>query len=102
MTSDITYDGTDLKIKVELTAPNFDMDTDDWRVGIKCRNKIVKYISKAEAIPTNDGWYVTVRAADLKPGAIEIVGYAAIPDDDFDDGIRNEVGKEYLLEYNKV
>ena len=102
MTQDVTYSGTDLKIKVELTAIGFDMDIDGWKVGIKCRNRIVKYISKEEAIRNEDGWFVTVRAADLKPGAIEVVGFAEIPDEDFDDDIRNEVGKEYLLEYNKV
>lgn len=102
MTSDLTYVGTDLKILVTLTATGFDMDLDDWQIGIKCRNKVVKVISKEEAIKTEDGWFVTVRAADLKPGVIEVVGYARIPDDDFDDGIRNEVGKERLLDYEKV
>jgi hypothetical protein len=101
-TTDNAYKGTDLKILVELTAPGFDMDTDHWTIGIKSRNKIVKYITKEEAVRKEDGWFVTVRAADLKPGTIEVVGFAEIPDEDFDDNIRNEVGKEYLLEYNKV
>lgn len=102
MAEDLTYEGTDLKILVELTASGFNMDDDDWRIGIKCRNKIVKVITKEEAIRKEDGWFVTVRAADLKPGSIEIVGYAEIPDEDFDDDIRNEVGKEHLVDYNKV
>lgn len=102
MTNELTYEGTDLKILVTLTATGFDMDDDDWRIGIKCRNKIVKIISKEEAIRKEDGWFITVKAEDLKPGTLEIVGYADIPDDDFESEIRREVGKEHLLEYEKV
>lgn len=100
--SGISYDGSDLKILVELTASGFDMFRDDWSVGIKCGNKIVKTIPKSEAIQHEDGWFVTVRADDLRPGKIEVVGYAQIPDEDFDDGIRNEVDKDDLLTYSKV
>lgn len=102
MTGDLTYEGTDLKILVELTASGFDMDNDDWRIGIKCRNKIVKVITKEEALRGDDGWLVTIKAEEMKPGPIEIVGYADIPDDDFDTEIRREVDKEYLLQYEKV
>lgn len=98
----MAYDGTDLKILVEMTATGFDMDTDDWSVGIKCGNKVVKKIPKEEAVKTEEGWFVCVRAADLKPGQVEVIGYAKIPDDDFDDGIRNEVEKDKLLVYSKV
>lgn len=102
MTDELTYEGTDLKILVTLTATGFDMDEDDWRIGIKCRNKVVKVITKEEAIRKEDGWFITVSAEDLKPGTIEIVGYADIPDDDFESEIRREVAKESLLEYAKV
>lgn len=98
----ITYQGSDLKILVEMEASGFDMDLDDWSVGIKCGGKIVKTIKKEDAISTDDGWIVCVRADDLKPGVLEVVGYAAVPDDDFDDGIRNEVDKDTLLTYQKV
>lgn len=102
MADGLAYEGTDLKIFVELTAAGFDMDNDDWRIGIKCRNKIVKVIPKEEAIRGDDGWFVTIKAEEMKPGAIEIVGYADIPDEDFDTDIRGEVDKDYLLKYEKV
>lgn len=98
----IAYKGSDLKILVVMEASGFNMDEDDWSVGIKCGNKIVKVIPKQDAIQNEDGWVVTVRAEDLRPGTIEVVGYGKIPDVDFDDGIRNEVDKERLLTYKKI
>lgn len=102
MSNEYAFEGTDLKILVELTATDFDMDQDDWRVGIKCRNKIIKVIPKEEAIRGDDGWFVTVKAEEMKPGDIEVVGYADIPDEDFDTNIRREVEKDSLLRYEKV
>lgn len=98
----MAYDGTDLKIYVTMTASGFDMDDDDWDVSIKCGNKIVKTIPKADAQHGEDGWFVCVKATDLRPGQIDIIGHAKIPDVDFDDDIRNEVEKEHLLTYEKV
>ena len=99
---EIAYNGSDLKILVELTATEFNMDLDDWSIGIKCGNKIVKTIPKSEAVRHQDGWFVCVRADELRTGKVEVIGYAKIADNDFDDGIRNEVNKDDLLTYTKV
>lgn len=99
---DISFEGSDLKIQVEMTASGFDMDTDDWSVGIKCGSKIVAIIPKADAIRNDSGWFVCIRAEKLKTGLIEVIGYGKIQDNDFDDGIRNEVNKDTLLNYKKL
>ena len=97
------YSGTDLKILIEMEAPDFSMADDDWEVQLKSGTKVLKTYSKADSITDNQGnYYILVRATDLRAGKIDIVFHALVPDDDWDDGIRNETDKQALTRVVKI
>jgi len=101
--ADSIYLGTDLKVLIEMEAPGFSMEDDDWEVLLKSGGKTLKTFPKDECIEDEEGkFYICVRATDLKTGTIDIVFHALVPDEDWDDGIRNEVDKKVLAQIIKV
>lgn len=101
--ADSIYLGTDLKVLIEMEAPGFSMSEDNWEVSLKSGGKVLKTFAKDECIEDSEGkFYICIRAADLKTGTIDIVFHALVPDDDWDDGIRNEVDKKVLAQIIKV
>ena len=97
------YEGSDLKFLVEMTASGFDMDEDNWSVGVQCGTKIVRVYAKEECIQGEDGkWYVCIDRDVLRKGDLSLIAYADVPDTDFDDGYRNEVDKSRMGKILKV
>lgn len=92
------YIGGDFKLYVTMEAPGFDMMTDEWEVQIKVGNKVCQTITKAEAfVDDQDNWYVAVDGSTLREGKLDVVCHAKVPDDDFADGIRDEIDKHKNL-----
>lgn len=101
--ADQFYMGTDLKVLIEMTAPGFSMDDDDWEVILKSGSKILKTYTKEECVVGEDGkYYICVRSEDMKRGSIDIVFHALVPDEDWDDGIRNETDKQTFARILKI
>ena len=97
------YIGTDIKVQVSIEASGFSMEDDDWDVSLKSGGKVLKTYSKADCMMDSDGqFYALVRAEDLKSGDIDILFHALVPDEDWDDGLRNETDKQHLLKVLKI
>jgi len=97
------WDGSDLKFLVDIQASGFDMDSDEWSVGVEVGTKIVKTYPKEECIKGDDGnWYVCIDKSYLRNGDLSLIAYASIPDADFDDGSRDEVDKQIMGRIKKV
>ena len=95
--------GSDIKVVIEMTAPGFSMNNDDWEVIFKCGGKTVATRTKAECIKDYQGnWYATLRGADMKNGMLSVVFHALVPDYDWDDGIRNEYDKQDIAPVVKI
>lgn len=101
--SDFYYVGGDLKVAVAFEATGFDMVRDDWEVSLKVGNSVLKTYQKAEVSMDESGtWFIPVVAEDLKPGAIDVVFRAHVPDTDFQNGYRRDVDKKKLTDYKKI
>lgn len=91
------YLGNDYKLLIEMTAPGFSMDDDDWDVSIKIGSRTLAKYAKADCIRDDEGnYYALVRGSDMRPGNLDIIFHAYVPDDDWDDGIMNEIDKQSL------
>lgn len=96
------YVGGDLKIAVSYEAQGFDMERDNFEVSLKVGNTILKTYSKAEVSLDESGtWFIPVVAEDLKPGNIEVIFRAFVPDTDFPNGYRRDIDKKKLTEYKR-
>lgn len=101
--ADQFYMGTDLKVLVEMEAPGFSMADDDWEVSLKSGSKVLVTFTKDQCAVDEDGkYYICVRSDVLRRGSIDIVFHAHVPDDDWDDGIRNETDKQNFAKILKI
>lgn len=94
---DEVFLGTERKYLIEIQSSGFDMDADDFDIEIKRGPNVIRY-SKADLIKDIEGnYYITVDTAELGAGAATMTVVAHVPDQDFDDGIRDEVDKFKFL-----
>lgn len=101
--ADQFYMGTDLKVLIEMEAPGFSMADDDWEVILKSGSKILKTYTKEECVVGSDGeYYICVRADIMRRGSVDIAFHALVPDEDWDDGIRNETDKQHFAKILKI
>lgn len=87
----------DFKFLVELEAPGFDMNADDWSIEVKCGNKTVSVIPKSDCRSTEEGWFVSIPADILRQGELALVARASVPDSTFPDGKRDELAREVIF-----
>lgn len=101
--------GTEQKFAINLTAPGFSMDTDDFEIEVASPSESLKgYKNPPQGASTDvlifketvDGastWYAIVNtAAFTKTGELRVIATAHIPDANANDGIRDEVVKTSL------
>lgn len=89
--------GTKFKYAINITAPGFSMEDDDFTVEIK-RGSKSRVFQKDDLVEDEQGnYYVCFDSKEFGPGQISAVITAHVPDDDFDDGIRDEVFKVDLI-----
>lgn len=98
------YLGSDFKALVQMTAPGFDMDLDDWSVSVMIDDRKTHTYKKADCVRANDGKYYVPVSRDYlkKTGTLKLVGNAEIPDTDFPDGIRHESVPITIGKYKKL
>ena len=90
------YIGTDLKFLVEPSAAGFVKTRDEFEVVIT-RGSVEKKFYKSElAVDEQDNYYVCFSSEEFGAGQYYITIITHTPDEDFDDGFREDV-KQYPL-----
>lgn len=104
------YQGDEKKFAIELTAPGFDIDTDDFDIEVKSPKSSVKASKGAstealvifyETVTPQEGdpykqWFAIVDTTSLSTGELRVVATAHIPDTNANDGIRRESDVQVL------
>ena len=99
MNDNIAFDRADLKYKVELTAPGFNIDTDEYWFELQCGTKSVK-VPQENVINRGGDIFVCLTVEMLKPlgsGELFLVGLAKVPDMDYNNDYRREVCRLKLI-----
>lgn len=95
------YIGSDLKFLVEPTASGFDKTRDEFEVTIT-RGSVEKTFYKSElAMDEQNNFYVCFSTDDFGAGQYYITVTTHTPDDDFDDGFREDVVQYPLIKIEK-
>ncbi len=85
--------GTDLKFAITINCEGFDMDSDEYELQLRCSNKKVT-LQKSDIVLGDQGeHYLLVDTTQFPSGTLRLIVTAKVPDDDFDNGIRREVGR---------
>lgn len=91
MNNDRFYTGDDLKFQITLTAEGFDQTSCNYNIDLYC-GKNVQHFDQDDVKEGADGkFYLPIPKTKLSPGLMKMVITAHVPDDDFADGIRDEV-----------
>ena len=90
------YQGTELKFLLDITSMGFNMVDDDFFIVVKNMKGSIT-IPKEDMVLTEDDKFIfTVNTATLGTGDYYVIVTAQVPDEDFDDGFRQEVQKALL------
>lgn len=99
--SEESYYGDDLKWLVEPSASGFMKERDDFDVTVS-RGSAERTWSKSELSVDADGnYYVCFSTLDFGPGQYYMTITTHTPDDDFDDGYRDEIFQLPLVNVKK-
>ena len=113
------YKGEEIKFAINIEAPGFNMDDDDFDIEVKSGNTSVKgykdstksedtavrvfYEEESIQPETEDEdpvtvkkWYVIVNTATLAVGQMRVISTAYIVDANADDGIRKSIDVQTL------
>ena len=102
------YKGTEVKFGVNLTAPGFNMDADDFEISIvsghtsingakdnpDTASKIRIFRESSDSSSSGDSgsnWYAIAETDTLDTGHLKVIAKAYIPDANAADGVRTEV-----------
>ena len=97
------YVGTDLKFLVEPTATGFDKEEDDWEVIISRGNGKELHFDRDDLAKDDEGnFYVCFSTSEFGSGLYMITVIAHVPDNDFEDGFREEVENIALINIKKT
>ena len=95
------YYGSDLKFLVEPSASGFLKARDEFEVTIS-RGNIERTWDKSElSVDVEGNYYVCFSTNDFGAGQYYITIVTHTPDDDFDDGFRDEIWQMPLLTVKK-
>ena len=101
MNIDKCYIRTDLKWLINVECEGFDMDEDDFDVELRCGAQCYK-CKDSEVVKEGDDWYLCIDTTKFKPGLLQMVFMAYVPDDAFEDGTRTEVGVLNLCQLREI
>lgn len=96
--------GTEKKYLIKIESAGFDMEQDDFEVTIKRGSNVLSF-TKDDLVQDRDdedNWYITFNTLDLGAGMASMTVAAHVPDNDFPDGIRDEVDKFNFLRIKGV
>lgn len=85
------YIGMDLKYLLQVECEGFDMDEDDFDVELRCGDICCK-CKDSDVVKMGENWYLLVDTTKFKPGLLQVVFKAYVPDAAFKDGTRTEMG----------
>ena len=99
--------GGKTKYAITMECQGFDMNEDDWRVTVSRGPKKVVFTPQNAVYEEGEGnkpgqWYICLDSRELGPGKCYITFEALVPDDDFEDGIRNEIMRYELININSL
>ena len=101
--AEFDYVGSDLKFLVEPSATGFDKEEDDWEVIISRGSGKELVFNKEDLAKDGEGnFYVCFSTEGLGSGQYMITVIAHVPDNDFEDGFREEVENLALINIKKV
>ena len=88
------YIGTDLKFLITIECEGFTIGGTgcDFDVVLKCGNKRYKCKEQDVVFDEDDNCYLLVNSSMFISGTLLAIFYVHVPDTDFEDGIRTEVG----------
>lgn len=99
---DKVYIGTELKFQIVLQSSGFSMVDDDFTIELRNGSKKLVFDKNQLVHDEEDSFYLCFDTKDIGTGTVELVATAHVPDDDFDDGIRDEVTKVKLITINSL
>lgn len=99
---DKVYIGTELKFKVVIESTGFSMVDDDFTIKLRNGSRVLVFDKSDLVKDENDDFYLCFNTNDIGVGTIEMIVTAHVPDEDFDDGIRDEVEKLKLIAINNL
>jgi len=98
------FKGDEAKFSINLTAPGFSMDTDDFdievvsTIGGSLKGSKSGTGTDVIIFKEDDAWYAIVNTEnELRPGgSLKVVATAYVPDAHADDGIRRQIATAVL------
>lgn len=108
------YKGDEIKFAINLEAPGFDMNTDDFDIEVKSGNTsvkgyktppagtttpalvIFKETQEGEGGEATSQWYAIADTATLATGTMRVIATAYIVDANANDGIRKNIAVQSL------
>lgn len=105
------YKGDEIKFAINLEAPGFDMDTDDFDIEVKSGNTSVKgyktppvgtttpalvIFKETQEGEATSQWYAIADTATLATGTMRVIATAYIVDANANDGIRKNIAVQPL------
>lgn len=96
------YIGSDLKLRIDITATGFDQYGDDYTIDLYCDDELAKSFTQDDVRLSDGHFYLPIPADGLKPGMLRVVVTAFVPDTDFQGGIRKEIAVKRLKYLKKI
>lgn len=94
---DRVYIGTELKFKVIITSPGFDMTNDPFSITLKNGGRSISFQKQDLSVDGQGNYYLCFNTKDIGTGTVEMLITAKVPDSAFPDGYRDEVDKKNLV-----
>ena len=87
------YDGSDVKVKVNLRASGFDQSTDDYIIKVYNGDDELTYTQVDVKTDGQGNYFLPISHEDVHSGSLVVQPIAYVHDDDFPEGKRRIVGK---------
>lgn len=96
MIEDGFYIGSDLKLRIDISAPGFDQYSDDYIIDLYCDNELIRTFTQDDIKYSGEYFYLPIPTEGFRPGFLRLVVTALVPDSDFSRGIRKEIAVKKL------
>ena len=103
MANNTYFKGTEIKFSINLSAPDFSMDDDDFDIEVKTGNVSVKGYKGVQdedlgivIFKEGEDWFAIVDTKKLSSGRMTVIGTAHIVDANAADGVRDDIATATL------
>lgn len=87
------YEGSDLKLKIELSGMEFDQSRDNYTIDLYNNDKKLTFTKQSMKHDGDGNYYLPIPYDQIESGSLIIVITAEVDDTDFPNGKRREVLK---------